>query len=153
MASDECSSGTQDAMPYNTITWTEIPVTDMGRATNFYRTVFGWDYSPFGGASVEDAPFVVFNSTGKPGQQNGGFAKVALENLLSPALHLENASQERMCVRVTISVASIDEKLKEIEKAGGSLYSAKGEIPGGDMGFVAKFIDTEKNVMGLWSMN
>jgi predicted enzyme related to lactoylglutathione lyase len=124
----------------------------MARATDFYRAVFGWDCSPFGSASVEEASFVLFNATGKPDQQNGGFSKVCQENLLSPALHPDNASKERMSVRVTISVASIDEKLKEIEKAGGALYSPKGEIPGGNMGFVARFTDTEKNVMGLWSM-
>lgn len=124
----------------------------MTRATDFYRTIFGWDLSPFGGASLEEASFVVFNATGKQGQQNGGFVKVTSENLLSPALHPDNASKERMAVRVTVSVASIDEALKEIEKAGGAVYSPKGEIPGGNMGFVAKFIDTEKNVMGLWSM-
>jgi predicted enzyme related to lactoylglutathione lyase len=30
-------------------------------------------------------------------------------------------------------------------------YSPKKAIPG-DMGFVAYFLDTEKNVMGVWSM-
>jgi uncharacterized protein len=124
----------------------------MARATNFYRTVFSWDCSPFGGASLEEASFVLFNATGKPEKQNGGFMKVTQENFLSPALHPDNASKERTSVRVTISVASIDEKLKEIEKAGGALYSPKREIPGDNMGFVAHFTDSEKNVMGLWSM-
>jgi uncharacterized protein len=124
----------------------------MARATHFYNTVFGWDCSPFGGASLEEAFFVLFNATGKPDQQNGGFSKVTQENLLSPALHPDNSSKERRAVHVTISVASIDEKLKEIEQAGGALYSPKVEIPGENMGFVARFTDTEKNVMGLWSM-
>jgi predicted enzyme related to lactoylglutathione lyase len=31
------------------------------------------------------------------------------------------------------------------------MCSPKKEIPG-NMGFVAYFLDTEKNVMGLWSM-
>ena len=174
MASQE-TSGAQDSMPVseplslhlshhlrpitnthsmqnNAITWTEIPVTDMSRATEFYKTVFGWDCSAFGAASIEEAGFVMFNATGKPDGHNGGFVKICPEKLLSPALHPDNASKERMSVRVTISVASIDEKLKEIEKAGGAMYSEKGAIPGENMGFVAKFTDTEMNVMGLWSM-
>lgn len=124
----------------------------MGRATSFYSKVFGWECTPFNNASAEEAYFVTFNATGKPGQQNGGFTRVSKENHLSPALHPDNPAKERMCVRVTICVASIDEKLQEIEKAGGALYMPKKEIPGGDMGFVAYFTDTEKNVMGLWSM-
>lgn len=45
----------------------------------------------------------------------------------------------------------MDESLKEVEKAGGSLYIPKKELPK-DMGFVAYFTDTEKNVLGVWSM-
>ncbi|KAG9029084.1 hypothetical protein FRB95_005733 [Tulasnella sp. JGI-2019a] len=36
---------------------------------------------------------------------------------------------------------------------GGEIHIEKHEIPGGNMGHLAFFLDTEKNVMGIWSMN
>jgi hypothetical protein len=32
-------------------------------------------------------------------------------------------------------------------------YRPKRQIPGDNMGFHAYFVDSEQNVMGLWSMN
>ncbi|KAE9374647.1 hypothetical protein N431DRAFT_481816 [Stipitochalara longipes BDJ] len=124
------------------ITWTEIPCTDLSRVQTFYSTVFGWTINPSPNPEVS-----IFSK----GLTNGSFVKLAPENLLSPAIHPDNSDQERIALRVTINVESVDEKLKEIEKAGGSLYQPKKEIPG-DMGFVAYFLDTEKNVLGVWSM-
>jgi len=124
------------------IIWNEIPCLDLERVQTFYSTVFGWTSNPSGNPDVS-----LFNKE----STNGSFVKLAPENLLSPATHPDNPSKERLAVRITINVDSIDEALKEIEKAGGASYIEKVEIPGG-MGFVAYFTDTEKNVMGLWSM-
>ena len=49
---------------------------------------------------------------------------------------------------LVIDVESIDDKLAEIEKAGGSVASPK--APVGEMGFAAYFTDPEGNVVGLW---
>ncbi|PMD43520.1 hypothetical protein L207DRAFT_542753 [Hyaloscypha variabilis F] len=124
------------------ITWTEIPCTDLSRVQTFYSTVFGWTTNPSPHEEV-----AIFSK----GLTNGSFVKLAPEAFLSPAIKLDNSEQRRVALRVTINVESIDEKLKEIEKAGGSLYLPKKAI--GDMGFVAYFLDTEKNVLGIWSMN
>lgn len=61
--------------------------------------------------------FVMFNK----GPTNGGFVKVAPENFLSAALHPDNA-KEKLSVRNTITVGSVDEALKKVEEAGGALY-------------------------------
>ncbi|KAE8450073.1 hypothetical protein EG329_006854 [Mollisiaceae sp. DMI_Dod_QoI] len=86
----------------------------------------------------------------KHASTNGSFVKVQPENFLSPALHPDNPEKNRVALRVTITVESVDKKLEEIEKAGGKLYLPKKAIPG-NMGFVVYFTDTEGNVMGLWS--
>jgi predicted enzyme related to lactoylglutathione lyase len=33
------------------------------------------------------------------------------------------------------------------------MYSPKRQIPGEKMGYLTYFLDSEKNVMGLWAMN
>ncbi|CZR64492.1 uncharacterized protein PAC_14390 [Phialocephala subalpina] len=128
-------------MTPGTIIWNEIPCLDLERIQTFYSTVFGWTSNPTGNPNVS-----LFNKE----STNGSFVKLTTENFLSPAIHPDNPSKERLSVRITINVESVDEALKEVERAGGALYIAKKEIPG-DMGFVAYFTDTEKNVMGLWS--
>jgi len=133
----------------NTITWTEIPCTDLTRVQTFYNTVFGWNVTPFPAQDADTAnePCVaMFNK----GAMHGCFVKLAPENLLSPATHPDNEKKERASVRVTITVGSVDEMLEKVKEAGGDIYSPKHEIPGG-MGFLTYFTDTEQNVMGLWS--
>jgi predicted enzyme related to lactoylglutathione lyase len=95
------------------ITWTEIPCTDLSRVQTFYSTVFGWTTN-----SSPHEEVAIFSK----GLTNGSFVKLAPEAFLSPAIKLDNSEQRRVALRVTINVESIDEKLKEIEKAGGSLY-------------------------------
>ncbi|KAH7321483.1 hypothetical protein BKA65DRAFT_81983 [Rhexocercosporidium sp. MPI-PUGE-AT-0058] len=131
------------------ITWTEIPATDMSRVQKFYAEVFGWTYD--GMAPILDANgsprFVMFNK----GSTNGGFVKVEPEDFLSAALHPQNGEKRKLSVRNTITVENVDESLKRVEEAGGEAYIPKVELPN-KMGFVAYFTDSEKNVMGLWSM-
>ncbi|PVH85434.1 hypothetical protein DL98DRAFT_583530 [Cadophora sp. DSE1049] len=131
------------------ITWTEIPATDMSRVQKFYSDVFGWTYvgmPPMLDANGEPT-FVMYNK----GTTNGGFVKVEPEDLLSAALHPGNDEKKKLSVRNTITVDSVDESLKKVEEAGGKLYIPKVQLPN-DMGFVAYFTDSENNVMGLWSM-
>ncbi len=62
--------------------------------------------------------FVMFNK----GPTNGGFVKVAPNNILSAALHPDNANKEKLCVRNTITVDSVDDAVKRVQEAGGALY-------------------------------
>ncbi|KUJ12816.1 Glyoxalase/Bleomycin resistance protein/Dihydroxybiphenyl dioxygenase [Mollisia scopiformis] len=129
----------------NCISWVEIPATDLNRAKEFYSAVFGWSFPNFGSSPI-DSFMAIFSH----GSTNGCLVKVEAENLLSAALHPDNAELKRVGVRVTITVESVDKKMAEVESKGGKLYLEKTEIPGG-MGFVSYFTDTEGNVMGLWS--
>jgi hypothetical protein len=49
-------------------------------------------------------------------------AKLSPENHLSPAKHPANASKEKRSINVAISVESIEETMKAIEKNGGAVY-------------------------------
>lgn len=95
------------------VTWVEIPCTDLERVQTFYSTVFGWTINP---TPSGDASMFT------KGDTHGSFVKLEPENLLSPALHPSNPDKGRIAVRVTLNVDSVDESLKEVEKAGGSLY-------------------------------
>ncbi|KUJ20176.1 Glyoxalase/Bleomycin resistance protein/Dihydroxybiphenyl dioxygenase [Mollisia scopiformis] len=126
----------------NLISWTDIPVTDISRAKEFYSTIFGWTFPTFGPPPTEPVTQALF----KKGSMNGSFILVEPEKMISSVTSEESC----VAVRVTITVESVDEKIVEIEKAGGKLYLPKKELPGG-RGFTLFFTDTEGNVMGLWS--
>ena len=49
---------------------------------------------------------------------------------------------------ITVDVDSIDETLKSVEAAGGSVVQSRSEIPG--MGAYAYLRDPEGNIVGLW---
>ncbi|TAQ86663.1 hypothetical protein B7494_g5020 [Chlorociboria aeruginascens] len=129
------------------ISWTEIPVLDLDRAQAFYSGVFAWDFIPLPPRTAGAEPtFVMFRKD----STNGGLVKVTPDNHLTPSLHPSNADKKKLSVRVTITVESVDEALSAILENGGEIYSPKVEVPN-NMGFVAYFLDSEKNVMGIWS--
>jgi predicted enzyme related to lactoylglutathione lyase len=114
----------------------EIPADDIGRAKDFYGSIFGWeiedvegmDYTVVRTVRVDDQQMPT-----EPGAINGGMMKRSADTP-SPV--------------ITINVGSIDDALKRIEAAGGSVVHPRQEIPG--MGAFAYFKDTEGNTMGLW---
>jgi uncharacterized protein len=95
------------------ITWVEVPCTDLERVQTFYSTVFGWSITPT--PNGESSMFT-------KGGTHGSFVKLEPENFLSPAIHPDNPDKGRVALRVTLNVDSVDESLKEVEKAGGALY-------------------------------
>ncbi len=115
----------------------EIPTDDLSRAKEFYASTFGWQLQTMG-----DLDYTLAMTTSvdektqmptEPGGINGGMMKRSTDTP-SPVL--------------TIGVDAIDDSLKKIESAGGSVVQARTEIP--DMGAFAYFKDPEGNVMGLW---
>jgi predicted enzyme related to lactoylglutathione lyase len=74
-------------------------------------------------ASTEDCKdpgreYVLFSK----GPSHGGLFQVSEECHLSPATHPSNEKKSKVSVCVTITVDSIDETFKLIEKAGGEVY-------------------------------
>jgi predicted enzyme related to lactoylglutathione lyase len=114
----------------------EIPADDFGRATEFYRSAFGWKISP-----VPDMEYsmLVTTPTGEDGAPavagsiDGGMLK---------------RDDQRNVPIVTIDVDDIEETLAKVTELGGRMVIPKQEIMG--MGYTAYFTDCEGNLMGLW---
>lgn len=114
----------------------EIPAEDLDRAKNFYGSIFGWELQDMEGMDYTIVRTVAVDEQQmptEPGAINGGMMRRSADTP-SPVL--------------TIDVHSIDEALKRIEEAGGSVVRPRQEIPG--MGAYAYFKDTEGNTLGLW---
>ena len=114
----------------------EIPADNLARAKKFYSTVFGWKMNEMPEMDYVLVQTVESDENGmpkEPGAINGGMLKRE-DPVKSPV--------------VTISVKSIDEAAKTIEKNGGKIIRPK--MPVGDMGFAAYFKDPEGNAVGLW---
>jgi len=126
----------------NKVVHFEIPVDDLERAKEFYRSVFGWQMldwqMPSGEVYTGARSIPVDEKTLKPkepGAINGGLVKRSTD-VPHPILTLE--------------VDSIEEYVKKVEAAGGETVSPKGEVPG--MGYYIYLRDSEENVFGLWQI-
>ena len=117
----------------------EIPFSDKSRATAFYQEVFGWHISDMPG----DMPYTFVVTTPAdeqgnpttPGGINGGmFPREDGGGATSPVLVIE--------------VPSCEQRVREVEAAGGKVLVNPTEIP--NMGIYAQFKDPEGSVLGLW---
>jgi predicted enzyme related to lactoylglutathione lyase len=116
----------------------EIPTDDVARASEFYRSIFGWDLQDMSGQGMDytivmTVPVDDQQMATERGAINGGMMKRS-DDTPSPI--------------ITIEVASIDDAMKRISDGGGSVVHPRQEIPG--MGAFAYFKDSEGNTMGLW---
>jgi uncharacterized protein len=90
----------------------------------FYTDVFGWEYitppstCPETGEKNTQPDFMMF----KKDKSHGSFRKVEHLHHLSPAMHPDNADKQKVAVTVTITTDNMEETLKAVENAGGSLY-------------------------------
>lgn len=113
----------------------EVPAKKMDRAKKFYEDVFGWSFNEWQ-PSYFMATTVKSDEQGNPteiGGINGALMKYDTHN---PA------------IVITIQVDSIDAYLAKIEAAGGAVVMPKEKV--GEMGYQARVIDSEENVIGLW---
>jgi predicted enzyme related to lactoylglutathione lyase len=106
----------------------EIPATDVTRAVEFYRKVFGWEISKWGG------PMEYFLAgTGKEGPGIDGAI-------------MRTGDTVKTTVN-TIAVSSLDEYMAKIAEAGGTQVTKKNLIP--DIGYFCYCRDTEGNLFGI----
>ena len=110
----------------------EIPADDVARATAFYETTFGWTIKAYPMPPGEEYYSVVTRKKGEPGIDGG------LMKRKDPGQPFTNY----------INVPSIDEMLQRVQANGGTVMMPKQEI-GQNMGWIALFIDTEHNMIGL----
>jgi len=114
-------------MAHGDITHVDIPADDLGRATAFYRELFGWqvDEAPgFEGYPMWQAPNKI---------SGGGFAQ---------------RGETLATMRSYVEVDSIDDVLAKVREHGGTVVMEKEPIS--DTSWWAVFVDTEGNEIGLY---
>ena len=122
----------------NAISWFEIPVIELARATKFYETIFGISLAPLDMENVKMRMFPIDDRMGVGGAliDSGGFHKPSLTD--GPLIYLNgNPDLQRV--------------LDKVEDAGGKIMVPKTEISP-EYGYMAVIIDTEGNRIGLHSV-
>lgn len=112
----------------------ELGVDNPERAIGFYAKVFGWKVDQWGGP--ESYWLVTTGQEGEPGIDGG-----MMRNEFMRRTGIERAAVN------TIGVASVDEFVQKIVRAGGKIIIPKNAIPG--VGWQAYCEDTEGNVFGI----
>ena len=123
----------------NAISWFEIGTTDLDRATKFYETIFGFSLFPMDLPNIKMRMFPIDNmQTGIGGAlvDSGGFHKPSATD--GPLIYL-NGNPD------------VQNILDKVEAAGGKIMMPKTEISP-EYGFMAVFLDTEGNRIGLHSV-
>jgi len=108
----------------------EIPADNPERVAGFYKKVLGWEIQKWEGPV--DYWLISTGKDTEPGI-HGGIAR--------------KRDRPASGILVTAQVDSVDECLKKIIAAGGSIVVPKQAIPG--VGYQAHFRDPEGNVIGI----
>lgn len=121
----------------------EIAVNDLEKARSFYGNLFGWkleDYTmPDGSTYVGVHTTPIDEKTRlplKPGAINGGI------------MQRNDQVKDVHGAIIAVNVPSIDDKLNEVTKAGGTVIMPKTDVMG--MGFYCYVKDLDGNVIGMW---
>ena len=123
----------------NAISWFEIGTTDLDRATKFYETIFGVTLTPMDLPNIKMRMFPIddmMKGIGGALVYSEGFFKPSATD--GPLIYL-NGNPD------------VQNILDKVEAAGGSIMVPKTEITP-EYGFMAVFIDTEGNRIGLHSV-
>ena len=120
----------------NALNWFEIAVSDISRAKKFYETIFEVKMED---SEMPDMKYAMFPWSAEAGKVGGGLAQ-------SP-MHKPGSGGSIIYLNANPDLQIV---LDRVEKAGGKITMPKTAI--GENGFMAFFIDTEGNSMGLHSM-
>ena len=122
----------------NAISWFEIPAVDIDRAQQFYETIFGFTMQSLNMDPLKMRLFPIEDKMGVGGalSDSGGFHKPSATD--GPLIYLNgNPDVQTILDRVII--------------AGGQIMVPKTEISP-EFGFMAVFLDTEGNRIGIHSI-
>ena len=123
----------------NAISWFEIPTTDIDRAQKFYEAIFGISMMPMDMPNIKMRMFPLDDMMTQVGGalvDSGGFHKASATE--GPLIYL-NGNPD------------VQNVLDKVQGAGGSILLPKTEISP-EYGFMALFMDTEGNRIGLHSI-
>ena len=123
----------------NALNWFEIPVKDLERARDFYETIFDSELE-------EMTEMMGMKMVGFPSEPGNGKVSGAL---VQSEMH--EPAQAGAVIYLNAN-PSIQEIIDRIEEAGGTVVLPRTEIAP-EIGFMAFFIDSEGNKVGLHSQN
>ena len=121
----------------NSLNWFEISVKDIKRAKKFYESIFGIKMPEMEMMGMKMA-FFPFDP--KSGKASGG--------LCESKMHKPSKSGAKIYLNAN---PDLKKALAKVEKAGGKVTMPKTSL--GENGFMAYFLDTEGNKVGLHSRN
>jgi len=114
-----------------TIVHFDIPADDMESAKKFYKELFDW--------KIESVPRPMeYNNIATKDEKGNDGIDGGMGERREPGAGVTNY----------IGVDSIYDYIKKVEDLGGKIIMPKTPIPG--FGYLAVFLDTENNAMGLW---
>ncbi|OGD71157.1 glyoxalase [Candidatus Collierbacteria bacterium RIFCSPHIGHO2_02_FULL_49_10] len=131
-------------MTPNRVIHFEIHATEPEKLAEFYRQVFGWDIKEWGLPGVKPENRYWFVVTAPEGSKEPGINGGLLVRK-GPAPKSGEPVSSFIC---TIHVPSVDEYLKKIEAAGGTMAVPKMPIPG--LAWLAYGKDPEGNIFGIY---
>lgn len=120
---------------YTPMAWFEIVTTDLKRATAFYQSVCGAEFTHCEMGPISMAIFVY------PEGQTGG--------ALVHGECYKNHQPGNSSTIIYLNADAIATTLAKVEQAGGTIVFPCMDI--GENGYIAMFIDTEGNSVGIWS--
>ncbi len=120
----------------NAINWFEIPVVDIQRARHFYQVIFGIHMEEM---QIENFQMVMFPYGPGTGKASGALVKS----------EMHQPSQSGVLIYLNAN-PNMDEVLQRIEQEGAQIILPKTQIDP-ETGYMAFFIDTEGNRIGLHS--
>ncbi len=118
------------------VCWFEIPTTDLNRAKSFYEAVFGVKLREM---NVDNDHMFVFESSEELGVIGGAIFQA------------EGFNPSKDGVRIYFDGGDdLSQYLDKVESAGGNIIKPKTLIAE-EIGYIADFIDTEGNLISLYS--
>lgn len=122
----------------NGVTWFEIACNDFDRAKRFYETIFE--------AKFQDMPV--------PGQRMAAFPVDWEKGEIGGTIVQREQSRPSSDGTLVYLNGGSDLQvvLDRVEKAGGKIAMPKTQIPMENSGYMAVFVDTEGNLVGITSM-
>ncbi len=120
----------------NVLNWFEIPVSDIKRAKTFYETIFGIE--------LHQQEMMGMQMTFFPSEDMNGKVSGAL---VQGPMHKPSSEGAKLYLNGNPDLANV---LSKIDSSGGKVVMPKTKISD-DVGFMAFFIDTEGNNIGLHS--
>ncbi|MDP2561607.1 VOC family protein [Psychrobium sp. 1_MG-2023] len=123
-------------LEHQPLVWAEIAVTDMDRAVAFYQRHFEVSFKL---ETMNDMEMAILESTN---EENATIGLVKHE-MMKPSL---DGSTVYLHLTPTLNA-----KVSELEQAGVTILLPVMPISDGECGYIAIFVDSEGNKVGLWS--